>query len=456
MHMKQYNHSTKEVNSLIYTFRGGIHVEEYKNTETCRIEGLPQPKVVSIPLSQHIGAPCTALVKVGDTVTVGQKIGDVEQGLGCPVHASVSGVVKAIEKRATSAGTATQCVVIENDMQNTLCPDIRPFPKTLNEASSEEIINVIKEAGITGMGGASFPTHAKISSAMGKVDKIIINCAECEPFITANHRLLLENPSSVINGIKILLKTLGVRCAYIAVEDNKMDAVEKLEALTAKSKMISVKVVKTKYPQGDERQLVYALTGIEIPQGKLPADVGCVIFNAETCASVFKAFAYGMPLVSRIVTVDGDCIKKPKNLLVPIGTPVSDLIEYCGGLRKTPNKLIAGGPMMGQAQWDFEMPVIKSTSAILLLSERFNHGKEAGMDARCIRCGKCIRNCPMHLMPMYIAQFSKINDMESAEQYGAMSCVECGSCSYNCPGGVEIVQLIRVAKAAIRLNKQKK
>ncbi len=441
---------------MIYTFKGGIHVEEYKNTEDCRIEILPQPKVVAIPMSQHIGAPCIPLVKVGDTVTVGQKIGEGEKGLTCPVHASVSGVVKAIEQRSTATGGKTECVVIENDMQDTPCPDLHPFPKPLNEATTEEIISVVREAGISGMGGAAFPTHAKISSAVGKVDKIIINCAECEPFITANHRLLLENPSSVVNGVKILLKALGVRCAYIAVEDNKMDAVEKLEVLCEKSKMISVKVLETKYPQGDERQLVYALTGVEIPQGKLPADVGCVIFNAETCAAIFNAFVYGQPLIRRIVTVDGDCVKKPKNLYVPIGTSVWDMLEYCGGLVKTPNKLISGGPMMGQTQWDFEMPVIKSTSAILLLSDKFNHGKEAGIDAVCIRCGKCIRNCPMRLMPMYIAQFSKINDMESAEEYGAMNCVECGSCSYNCPGGVEIVQLIRVAKAAIRLNNQKK
>lgn len=452
----RYASQNREVNSLIYTFKGGILVDEYKLTEHCRIETLPPPKTVEIPLAQHIGAPCTPLVKVGDTVTAGQKIGDCAGGLTCPVHASVSGVVKAIEKRATTSGTTVECVVIENDMQNTPCPDLKPFPKTLNEATPQEIISIVREAGISGMGGASFPTHAKISSALGRVDKIIVNCAECEPFITANHRLLVENPSAVLNGVKILLKTLGVRCAYIAVEDNKPDAIEKLESLCQNSRMISVKVLKTKYPQGDERQLVYALTGIEIPQGQLPADVGCVVFNAETCSAVFNAFAYGIPLIKRIVTVSGDCIRKPKNLLVPIGTPVSDLIEYCGGLTKTPDKLIAGGPMMGQAQWDFSMPVIKSTSAVLLLSDRFKHGKEAGIDARCIRCGKCIQNCPMHLMPMYIAQFSKINDMSSAEEYGAMSCVECGSCSYNCPGGVEIVQLVRVAKAAIRFNKQKK
>ncbi len=444
----------KEVNELTYTFRGGIHVTEYKTTERCRIERLMKPKVVSIPLSQHIGTPCEPLVKVGDHVTVGQKIGDSDKGLTCPVHSSVSGTVTAIERRALTTGVVTQAIVIENDMEDTFCPDIKPFGKALTDATSEELVSVIREAGISGMGGAAFPTHAKISSAIGKADTVIINCAECEPFITANHRLLLENPASVINGTKILLAALGVRKAYIAVEDNKMDAVEKLEELLEGSRMISVRVVKTKYPQGDERQLVYALTGVEIPRGKLPADVGCVVFNAETASSVYRAFETGKPLTRRIVTVAGDCVRKPKNLLVPIGTPAADLIEYCGGLTRTPDKMISGGPMMGQAQWDLDMPVMKNTSAILLLSDKFNNGKNQGVEASCIRCGKCVRNCPMHLMPMYIAQFAMTGDMESAESYGAMSCVECGSCSYNCPGGVEIVQHIRVAKAAIRFANQ--
>ncbi|MBR5313479.1 MAG: electron transport complex subunit RsxC [Clostridia bacterium] len=436
---------------MAYTFRGGIHVEEYKNTHRCRIEALPAPEIVTIPLSQHIGAPATALVKKGDPVTVGQKIGDVTAGLGCPVHSSISGTVTDIVKKTAQNGFNVEYVVIQNDFKDTVCPDIHPVSKKLTEVTTEEVIGIVREAGISGMGGAAFPTYAKIQSALGKVDKLIVNCAECEPFITANHRLLLEQPASVINGVKILLKALGVRTAYLAVEDNKMDAIEKLEEMTEGSKMISVKVMKTKYPQGDERQLVYALTGVEIPSGKLPADVGCVIFNAETCAAVYRAFAFGMPLISRIVTVDGDCVKRPRNILAPIGTRVTDLVEFCGGLVREPKKIINGGPMMGAAQWDTEMPVTKSTSAVLLFSEGF--GRKSVDTQSCIRCGKCIRNCPMHLMPMYIAQFSKIHDLKRAEEYGAMNCVECGSCSYNCPGGVEIVQHIRVAKAAIKAEK---
>lgn len=436
---------------MAYTFRGGIHVEEYKNTRRCRIEALPAPEIVTIPLSQHIGAPAAALVKKGDSVTVGQKIGEVSGGLGCPVHSSISGTVTDIVKKNAQSGFPVEYVVIQNDFKDTVCPDIHPVSKKLTEVTTEEVIEIVREAGISGMGGAAFPTYAKIQSALGKVDKLIVNCAECEPFITANHRLLLEQPASVINGVKILLKALGVRTAYLAVEDNKTDAIEKLEEMTEGSKMISVKVMKTKYPQGDERQLVYALTGVEIPAGKLPADVGCVIFNAETCAAVYRAFAFGMPLISRIVTVDGDCVKHPRNILAPIGTRVTDLVEFCGGLVREPRKIINGGPMMGAAQWDTEMPVTKSTSAVLLFSEGF--GRKSVETQSCIRCGKCIRNCPMHLMPMYIAQFSKIHDLKRAEEYGAMNCVECGSCSYNCPGGVEIVQHIRVAKAAIKAEK---
>lgn len=444
--------SNREVNHVAYTFRGGIHVEEYKHTRRCRIETITPPKTVSIPLSQHIGAPATACVSKGDIVAIGQKIGNVpEEMLGCPVHASVSGKVIDIVKKTVPTGAVVENVVIENDFLNTISTELHPIQAKLTEVADEDIIHAIREAGISGMGGAAFPTYAKIKSAIGKVDTIIVNCAECEPFITANHRLLLEHPNNVINGVKILLKTLGVRTAYIAIEDNKEDAIEKLSDLLEGSKLISVRVMKTKYPQGDERQLIYALTGKEIPTGKLPADVGCVIFNAETCAAVYKAFSSGMPCVSRIVTVDGDCIKHPKNLLVPLGTSVADIIEFCGGLVREPVKLINGGPMMGMAQWDTEMPVTKSTSAILLFSSKF--GRKNVESPSCIHCGRCINNCPMHLMPMYIAQFSKIGDLARAEEYGAMSCVECGSCTYNCPGGVEIVQHIRVAKAAIKTEK---
>ena len=435
-----------------YTFKGGIHVNEYKNTAAKEIETLPDVKTVSIPLSQHIGAPASPIVAVGDSVKIGQKIADVSpEKLGCPIHASVSGKVTGIIKKTIPSGAVVEHIVIENDCMNEYDGSVMPPEKPYTEMTPDEIIAVVREAGIAGMGGASFPTYAKIRSAIGKVDTIIINCAECEPFITANHRLLLEDPDSVVGGVRILIRCLGVKETYIAIEDNKPDAIRVMKEKLASDPDISVRVMKTKYPQGDERQLIYALKKIEIPTGKLPADVGCVLFNAETCASVYRAFEKGLPSVRRIMTVDGDCVREPKNLLVPIGASVTDIIDFCGGLIKQPTRLISGGPMMGIAQWDTEMPITKSTSAILLFSEDF--GKKKKHHASCIHCGKCINNCPMHIMPMYIAQFSKAGDYARAEEYGAMSCVECGSCSYNCPGGVEIVQYIRVAKAAIRTEK---
>ncbi|MGM9653109.1 MAG: electron transport complex subunit RsxC [Eubacteriales bacterium] len=433
---------------MAYTFRGGLRLEEYKHTRGKRIEPLPPPKTVSIPLQQHIGAPCRPTVAVGDTVRLGQMIGDVGAGLFCPVHASVSGKVTGIEETFAPMGTKVTSVIIENDFADTPDPSVKPYEKPLQDASPEEIISIIRNAGISGMGGATFPTYAKIESAIGRAERIIVNCAECEPFICANHRLMLENPASIINGVKILLKALGVREALLAVEDNKLDAVNKLESLVAGSKMISVRVLKTKYPQGDERQLIYALTGRELPAGKLPADVGCVIFNAETCASVFNAFAHGMPLVRRVVTVDGDCIAEPKNVLAPIGASFSDLIAFCGGLKRTPQKMISGGPMMGRAVWDPAMSVTKGTSAILVMSDSYT--PKTGLPPVCIRCGRCVRNCPMRLMPNYIAQFSRAGEYSRAEAFGAMACVECGTCSYNCPGQLELTQDIRVAKNEIK------
>lgn len=436
---------------MTYTFKGGTHVAEHKHTRNLPIEKMPAPAELHIPMSQHIGVHCTPTVNVGDRVLRGQVIGEVENGLGCPVHSSVSGKVKAITSYNDANAQPIKTVVIENDGAYELHPDIKPLEKKLTETTTEEIIEVVRRSGISGMGGASFPAYAKISSAIGKVNKLIINCAECEPFITANHRLMLERPAEIINGTKILLKAFGLREADIAVEDNKLDAADRLEEKIGDSKMIRVKIMKTKYPQGDERQLVYALTGKEIPTGKLPSDVGCVIFNAETCAAIYRAFAMGLPLIERIVTVSGDCVMTPKNVLVPIGTTYKDLIDFCGGLKKQPKKIISGGPMMGFAQWDINSPVVKGTSAILAFSEDMCH--EEKTDYSCIRCGRCVKNCPMRLMPNYLAQFSRKGRHEDAESYDVMSCVECGTCSYNCPAGVPIVQYIRVSKGALKAKK---
>lgn len=435
---------------MAFTFRGGAHIKEYKNTRACAIEMMPAPATVSIPLSQHIGAHCEPLVKVGDTVTYGQVIGAVSSGLGCPVHASVSGKVIAIDSVNNAQGVPIRNVVIENDGEYTVCPDIAPFPKPLADTAADEIVELIRAAGISGMGGATFPTYAKLAGAVGKATKLIINCAECEPFITANHRLMLESPDEVIDGTEILRHALGLENATIAVEDNKKDAIEVLRT-RIKERGLSLEVAEmvTKYPQGDERQIIYALTGKELPAGKLPVELGCVIFNAETCAAVATAFYRGTPLIKRIVTVDGDCVRTPKNVLVHIGTSYRDLIEYCGGFAKSPAKIINGGPMMGFAQWDIYGPVTKGTSAILVFSGAFDE-QNSLPEAACIRCGRCVKNCPMHLMPNYLALYAQNRKYSEAGDMGAMSCVECGTCSYNCPGQIPIVQYIRVAKGAIR------
>ena len=428
---------------MAFTFKGGIHVNEHKDTSNMPIEVMKKPDRVAIPLVQHIGAPVKALVSKGDVVCVGQVIGRNDEALSCPVHASVSGTVVEIQKRDSYSGFGkTEYVIIENDGLDT---EVDFHGIQGDDYTVEDVIEKVKEAGISGMGGATFPTYAKIQSAIGKAKEIIINCAECEPYITANHRLMLENTETLIEGAKILKKALAVEKVVFAVEDNKIDAVEKLRSLGA-----DVAVMKTKYPQGDERQIMYALHGVQLPQGKLPADVGYIIFNAETCSAVFHAVREGRPLIERVVTVAGDCIKEPKNLLIPLGTSFADVIEYCGGFSKEPSKLISGGPMMGMAQWDINTPVIKGTSAILALSEEKNDA--VGM---CIHCGKCLGVCPMHLTPNYLALFASHEKYDMCEKSNCMSCVECGCCTYNCPGNVPIVQYIRKAKAAVNEKRRR-
>lgn len=440
-----------------YTFRGGTHVNEHKDTATKKTERLPEPASVSIPLSQHIGVHATPTVKVGDDVRIGQVLGEVKQGLGCPVHASVSGTVTAIVTRKNALGAPVTNIVIENDRLCRRDDTFKPIAKPLSEATTEEIVEVVRAAGISGLGGATFPTYAKIQSAIGKAERVIVNCAECEPYLTANHRLLLERGEIVISGMEIVMHALGVREGILAVEDNKPDAIALLEDRLNKRKELDrdvslrVCVMKTKYPQGDERQLVAALLGVEIPAGKLPADVGCMILNAETAAAISRAYWRGLPLTSRIVTVAGDCVREPKNVRAPLGASAQDLISFCGGLCKTPKKMISGGPMMGTALWDPETPVSKNMSGLLLFSEEAD--RPTTVHSACIRCGRCVAHCPVHLMPNYLAASAMARDYEKAEKLNVMSCVECGTCTYNCPAGVEIVQHIRVAKGALRAKK---
>ena len=435
-----------------YTFRGGSHVHEHKDTATLQTIRLPEPPTVSIPLSQHIGAHATPIVQKGDSVKIGQVIGVVENGLGCPVHASISGTVKEIVTRHNAPGVPIQNVVIENDGLRTQCETMQRRTAPLEKATTEEIIETVRQAGISGLGGATFPTYAKIQSAVGKAKVVIINCAECEPYITANHRLLLERSKPVIEGLEILMHALHVTEGILAVEDNKPDAIELLQRETADKPNIRVCVLKTKYPQGDERQIMYAIYKKELPPGKLPADLGCMIVNAETSAAISRAFYRGIPLVSRIVTVAGDCVKEPKNVRAPLGVSYREVIDFCGGCVKEPKKIVSGGPMMGQAQWDMDGPVTKGTSALLVFSEEYDRINT--LHTACIHCGCCIQHCPMHLMPNYLAEYAQARRYDDAARMDVMSCVECGTCSYNCPAGVQIVQYIRVAKGALRAKKK--
>ena len=436
---------------MAFTFKGGIHPATNKNTRKSPITPITPPASVCIPLSQHVGAPCTPCVKVGDVVDKGQIIGTADPDkLGCPAHASVSGRVTKIDTICLNGALPVTAITIENDFQNRISPAIQPFEGDIRSLDANQIVQVIRDAGIAGMGGATFPTYAKVASAAGKVSSLIVNCAECEPYITANHRLLLEHPEKVVGGIKILLKALSVRTAVLAIEKNKMDAVKAVAALDFDPEMIRICVMKTKYPQGDERQLIYALTGKEIPAGKLPSDIGYVVFNAETCAAIYNAFATGMPLIERIVTVDGDCVESPSNLLVPLGTPVLDLLEYCHTDLEKASKLIVGGPMMGKALWEDRAPVTKGTSAVLAFGRRSS--KKAD-ESPCIRCGRCIAACPMHLMPRELFRAYMKGDLEKCRALYATSCVECGSCSYSCPAKLDLTQAIAAAKQQLRAKR---
>ena len=432
---------------MAFSFFGGIHPKENKHyAEHQSVQEFPAPDILVIPMTQHIGAPCLPLVKKGDQVTMGQKIGD-NQGLCVPVHASVSGKVKAVEIRPHTSGTMVPSVVIENDHLNTLCPDIQKrTQEQVDKLSNEELIAIIREAGIVGMGGATFPTHVKLSSSIGKVDTIIVNTSECEPYIVADDRLCQEYPNELISGIMIIMKILGIHGAHIGLEDNKPAAAKALRAAIDPKTGITVDVLPAKYPQGAEKQLVYAITGKEIPSGALPAAVGCAVFNAATCKAIHDAVYEGMPLIRRIVTVSGDILMEPKNLMVPIGTPF-DLMSQAAGRKSNPYKILSGGPMMGAAQFDVSVPVIKGTNAITILGEQNKFYVEA---AQCIRCGKCIDACPMKLMPVLMYKAMLSENLEEIKAANIMDCIECGCCAYTCPASVPLVHGFRTAKLVIR------
>jgi electron transport complex protein RnfC len=439
-----------------FTFKGGIHPPHFKEqTEHLSIEKSNEPKVVVIPLQQHIGAPCEALVKPGQYVKMGQKIGEAKAFVSANVHSSVSGTVKKIEQRNSSSGALVSCIIIESDGKFTIDESIKP-KGDVDKLSKDEILAIIKESGLTGMGGAGFPTHVKLSPPQDKrIDCLIINGAECEPYLTADHRIMLERPEDVILGAKAAKKALNVEKCYIAIEKNKSDAIKVIRNILAdkKEQGIEVAALETKYPQGDEKRLINAVTGKVVPSGGLPMDVGVVVNNVGTIASLGNTIRTGMPVIQRVVTVTGSAIKNPKNLDVRIGTLFSDVIEQCGGYSEEPGKIINGGPMMGIAQFSAEVPVIKGTSGILILNKKDSKFEET---QNCIKCARCVEICPVNLQPLIISKLSLLNKFDEAENYHALDCIECGACSFICPSKRRLVESIRVAKREIVSKRRKK
>ncbi len=428
--------------------RGGVKVDHRKNTSELEIVNMPIPKQVILPMSQHIGAPCTPTVKVGDTVSVGQVIGDSDKFISAPIHASVSGTVKAIGNVALPNGTVVQGVTIESDGEMRIHEDIKP-PKV---DTLEEFIKAVRDSGLVGLGGAGFPAHVKLNVPKDKkVDTLIINAAECEPYITVDYRECIENSWDILSGIHIIKDFLGINNVVIAIEDNKPKAFEMLKKIADSDNhaddAIKIMELESKYPQGAEKVMVLSATGRKVPPGKLPADVGCLLMNVTSVAFIAKYLKTGMPLVSRALTVDGSAIAEPKNVRVPLGTNISEIIEFCGGFKQEPHKIIAGGPMMGLSIVSPDLPISKSNNAILAFTE-----KDAALtqESDCIRCGRCASACPMNLMPTVILRHAKAGDAEAVEKAGVMVCMECGSCSYSCPAKKPLVQNMRAAKVLVR------
>ena len=432
-------------------FFGGIHPKYNKEMSKTVTDFLTiVPKQVIIPMQQHIGAPCQPLVAVGDRVLRGQKIGDGE-GLCVPVHASVSGTVVAIEPRPHTSGRMINAIVIENDMLDETVPETG-CDLPLEKLDAETVLHTIREAGIVGMGGAAFPGNVKALTSMGKIDTLIANACECEPYITADDSLLRTEPEHVLEGMQILRQILKPERVVLAIEDNKAEAIKKAKALQKDYAGIEVVVLPTTYPQGAEKQLVQSVTGREVLPGQLPASVGCAVFNVSTFAAIYRAVRLGRPLYQRIVTVSGEAIAQPQNFIVRIGTPLHDLIEVAGGLNEKTERVISGGPMMGFAQSDLSVPVIKATNSVLCLLKDVNGAAENPV---CLRCGKCVAVCPMRLQPLYMYRFVNAKRVDELERLNLLDCMECGSCAFTCPGKLPLVESFRKGKAMLREAKAK-
>lgn len=434
------------------TFMGGIHPYDGKELSKDKPikEVLPKGELV-YPLSQHIGAPATPIVVKGDHVVTGQKIAEATGFVSAPIYASVSGTVKAIEPRRVVTGDSVNSIIIENDglYDEVEYPEMKP----LEEMTKEEIINCVKEAGVVGMGGAGFPTFIKLSpKEPEKIEYVIANCAECEPYLTSDYRRMIENPEMLIGGLKVILRLFDNAKGILAVEENKPDAIALLKKLTKDEPNISVKPLKTKYPQGAERMMIYATTGRAINSKMLPADAGCIVDNVDTIVAIYQAVTQGKPLMYRIVTVTGDAIKDPRNFIVRIGTNYHELIDEAGGFKENPEKIISGGPMMGFGIFDLNVPTTKTASALLCLTKDDVSRMEP---TACINCGRCVEACPERLIPSKLADYAQHYNEEAFVKMDGMECCECGCCSFSCPAKRPLTQVIKSMRK-MQLAKKKK
>lgn len=433
-----------------FGFRGGVHPPENKiQTENMAVEEVKAPKMLYVALLQHIGAPLDPIIAVGDRVLKGQKIADSQAFMSSPIHSPVSGIVKRIEDHVFPLMGRIKTVIIENDEQETWA-ELSKIEKWEN-VDRRTLLTMIREKGIVGIGGASFPTHIKLDPpADAKIDTLLLNGAECEPYLNSDNRLMIENPEKIVNGIKIIKKILGVNRAIVGIEENKPEAIASMRK-AVEGTGIEIAPLKTKYPQGGEKQLIKAVLDRQVPSGKLPSAVGVVVQNTGTAAAIYDGIVNGIPLIEKVVTVSGKGIINPKNVKIAIGTPFSYLLDYCGVNREVVDKLVMGGPMMGMAQFSEEAPVIKGTSGLLALTkEETNPYKTRA----CIGCGKCVEACPMGLEPLMFARLAAFEQWEQLKEYSLMDCIECGSCAYICPANRPLTEAIKIGKSKLRAMKK--
>lgn len=431
-------------------FKGGTDLKHYKNTAELETIKMPVPSKVIIPMVQHIGIPCNPCVKVGELVKVGQLIGSTEEFFSVPVHSSVSGKIISISPRLYAGGRFVESIEIETDGKQELSDEIiKP-----EYSNTKEFLDLIKKSGLVGLGGAGFPTHIKLSPPKDKhIDTLIINGAECEPYITSDYREMIENPDGIINGIMRVCSALNINNAIFGIEDNKSKAIDilisKINEKSDFKNIIKMIKLKSTYPQGAEKMLIYSLTNKKVPSGKLPLDVGVLVMNVNTLSFIDQYFKTGMPLIKRKVTVDGEIVNQSKNVEVLIGTKLEEVFNFCGGFKDKPRKVLMGGPMMGIAQFSLESTIIKNTNCILAFAKE---DADIKMTTACIRCGKCVDTCPMNLLPLFLNVGVIKSEIEDLKKYHLMDCIECGTCSYGCPAKIQLVQSFRLGKQLLNKN----